>query len=252
MTYSLASAGVAQLANCVSCGHGESGPVDIDTMMHEISSGIQELEDRFPDLGVNSCEEERHLHSHAAHVLIQVMAFKLWLYLHYPTYARFSAFRMTPQENSRVFTLATSTLFLLDQLGGDPKLSRFSWFFSMFVPWHPLTVGMSKMCSHPDGAMTRKTWPLIQRTYEKCKVATADGSSGSLWRPIQHLFERVKMNMSIPQTIALTSSFSMYGAALGEESIAERRNDKNQQLVRQRGEELDDSDWSFDTPCSFL
>lgn len=254
MTYSLCSLGVAKLAYSVSCGPIASKSEDIECMMGEISSGIQDLEVRFPSHGSFHVGNERNLHSRGSHLLVQLMTFKLWLYLHYPVYARFRAFRATPRETARIFTLAVSTLFLLDEFAGDPTLARFTWFFSMFVPWHPLAVSLSKICGEPSDDKARKSWPLVEKMYLRSQLLVAGGSTGAFWRPMRLLFEQTQVCLSLCHPSTVPRYLGPLGNVLHVEEISNWENPEatHSQVAITQAPQPADASWTFDTPCFFL
>lgn len=255
MTYSLASARVAVLANVVSCGHdtptSNCSVPSLEEKMQQIVNGIEDLEFMFPGGEWDGEDDERSLHSHGAHMLVRVITFKLWLYLHYPVYARFSAFPATVAEEPRIAVLATSTLLLLEKLEDDQRLSRFTWFLSTFIPWHPLAVALAKMCSQTDGSVVMKNWPLVARAYRKCGRLIADGSSGTLWHPIKSLFKRAQISMMAAQSAVIQPSLGVAGAC-GEDEVFAWLNDGDEDRDRQTERHEGKVDWSFDTPCFFF
>ena len=119
-----------------------------------------------------------------------LIGLKMELLLQYPMHP--SAFNSTDRSKDGSLERATLILELAHEAEVSDKPANFRWFIKTYPQWHPLAVALAELCSHLEGPMVERAWPIVEKTFENLGGRIADSKKGSLWRPIKKLHTRAQ------------------------------------------------------------
>ncbi|KAJ5646789.1 hypothetical protein N7490_003161 [Penicillium lividum] len=86
--------------------------------------------------------------------------------------------------------LAAEILQMSSEVYCNPAMTQWSWFGSMWVPWHGLAVALAELCVCKDAETMSKYWPVVWQVYHRTSSIVADSQHGMLWRPLEKLMKR--------------------------------------------------------------
>ncbi|KAJ5923300.1 hypothetical protein N7454_008545 [Penicillium verhagenii] len=86
--------------------------------------------------------------------------------------------------------LAAENLQMSSEVYSNPAMSQWSWFGSMWVPWHGLAVALAELCVCKDPETMSKYWPVVDQMYQRTSYIIADSQHGMLWRPLEKLMNQ--------------------------------------------------------------
>lgn len=93
--------------------------------------------------------------------------------------------------------LLTTTVELLESahsLEIEPATIQWRWYFDSWVQWHALAVALAELCVQNQGPLVQRAWAIIDEVFEPWAAHIADSKHGMLWRPIQKLAAKARMN----------------------------------------------------------
>ncbi|KAJ5671841.1 hypothetical protein N7507_000968 [Penicillium longicatenatum] len=122
---------------------------------------------------------------------------------------------LRPLQRSRNFTppyvqgdvllrLAAGNLQMASEVYCNPAMTQWSWFGSLWVPWHGLAVALAELCVCKDPGTMSKYWPVVEQMYQRTSSMIADSQHGMLWRPLEKL-----MNQALNRKHELLGSQSL-------------------------------------------
>lgn len=76
----------------------------------------------------------------------------------------------------------------------EPATTQWRWFFDSWVQWHALAVALAELCVQNQGPLVQRAWAIIDEVFEPWAAHIADSKRGMLWRPIQKLAAKARMN----------------------------------------------------------
>ncbi|KAJ5899478.1 hypothetical protein N7495_004222 [Penicillium taxi] len=94
-------------------------------------------------------------------------------------------------QGDSLLKLAADNLQRMSEVYNDPALVQWSWFNSMWVPWHALAVALAELCVCKNPATMNEYWPIMKREYHRSSLTIADSQHGMLWRPLEKLMNQV-------------------------------------------------------------
>ncbi|KAJ5595069.1 uncharacterized protein N7459_001277 [Penicillium hispanicum] len=108
-----------------------------------------------------------------------------------------------PLQRSRKFTppavqgdyllmLAADNLQKSSEAYCDPTMAPWSWFGSLWVPWHGLAVALAELCVCKDADVMTKYWPVVEQMYHSTSTVIADSQHGMLWKPMEKLMNQAR------------------------------------------------------------
>lgn len=86
--------------------------------------------------------------------------------------------------------LAAENLQMSSEVYCNPAMTQWSWFGSLWVPWHGLAVALAELCVCKDPGTMSKYWPIVEQMYQRTSSMIADSQYGMLWRPLQKLMNQ--------------------------------------------------------------
>lgn len=133
---------------------------------------------------------------------------------------------LRPLQRSKNFTppfvhgdvllrLAAENLQMASEVYCNPAMTQWSWFGSLWVPWHGLAVALAELCVCKDPEIMSKYWPVVDQMYQRTSSMVADSQHGMLWRPLQKL-----MNQALNRKHELLGSQSL-NQAINQVSLGE-------------------------------
>lgn len=97
-----------------------------------------------------------------------------------------------PVEGDMLLSLAADNLQKVMEIASDPAMQPWTWFGSLWVPWHGLAVALAEICVCQDPATIAKHWPPIEQVYHHSSFVIADSQHGMLWKPLQKLMNQAR------------------------------------------------------------
>ncbi|KAJ5669680.1 hypothetical protein N7462_010750 [Penicillium macrosclerotiorum] len=94
-------------------------------------------------------------------------------------------------QNDVLLSLASDNLQKIISFR-DPSMVSWSWFGSMWVPWHGLAVALAELCVCRDPEAISKHWPIVEQVYHHSSLLIADSQHGMLWKPLQKLMNQAR------------------------------------------------------------
>lgn len=76
----------------------------------------------------------------------------------------------------------------------EPETTQWRWFFDSWVQWHALAVALAQLCVQNQGPLVQRAWAIIDEVFEPWAAHIADSKRGMLWRPIQKLAAKARIN----------------------------------------------------------
>ncbi len=76
----------------------------------------------------------------------------------------------------------------------EPVTAQWRWFFNSWVQWHALAVALAELCVQNQGPLVQRAWTIVDLVFEPWAAHIADSKCGMLWRPIQKLNAKARMN----------------------------------------------------------
>ncbi|KAF7719692.1 Fungal Zn(2)-Cys(6) binuclear cluster domain-containing protein [Penicillium ucsense] len=97
-----------------------------------------------------------------------------------------------PVEGDVLLSLAADNLQKLMEIASDPAMQPWTWFGSLWVPWHGLAVALAEICVCKDPESLIRHWPPIEQVYHQSSFVIADSQHGMLWKPLQKLMTQAR------------------------------------------------------------
>ncbi|KAJ6095791.1 hypothetical protein N7486_006537 [Penicillium sp. IBT 16267x] len=110
--------------------------------------------------------------------------------------------------------LAAENLQMASEVYCNPAMTQWSWFGSLWVPWHGLAVALAELCVCKDPETMSKYWPVVEQMYQRTSSMIADSQHGMLWRPLEKL-----MNQALNRKHELLGSQNL-NQAIGRVSLS--------------------------------
>ncbi|KAJ5537433.1 hypothetical protein N7513_010619 [Penicillium frequentans] len=111
--------------------------------------------------------------------------------------------------------LAAENLQASSEVYSNPAMAQWSWFGSLWVPWHGLAVALAELCVCKDPVTISKYWPVVEQMYQRTSSMIADSQHGMLWRPLEKL-----MNQALNRKRELLGSQNL-DQAISQVSLSE-------------------------------
>lgn len=119
---------------------------------------------------------------------------RFWLAIYHPLQHEQ---RPNTRPNMTREALLTITVELLESahcLEIEPATTQWRWYFDSWVQWHALAVALAELCVQNQGPLVQRAWAIIDEVFEPWAAHIADSKRGMLWRPIQKLAAKARMN----------------------------------------------------------
>lgn len=94
----------------------------------------------------------------------------------------------------QLLTITVEVLESAHRLETEPATTQWRWFFDSWVQWHGLAVALAELCVQNQGPLVQRAWAIIDEVFEPWAAHIADSKRGMLWRPIQKLAAKARMN----------------------------------------------------------
>jgi hypothetical protein len=140
-------------------------------------------------IGENSGPRRRNLQA-----ITQMLMLRLWLLAQYPLRRHSQKHPdISASQSLRMVKLLLSSLNYVDE---SQEASNFSWWMRTYIPWHPLAIGLSIICSDSTAERVEEAWPVIERSYESWSHRLRDSRKGSVWWPVVSLMAKARKSLS--------------------------------------------------------
>lgn len=119
---------------------------------------------------------------------------RFWLAIYHPLqYDRRpkTGLNMTREQ---LLMMAVEVLEGARRLELEPETTQWRWFFDSWVQWHALAVALAQLCVQNQGPLVQQAWAIIDEVFEPWAAHIADSKGGMLWRPIQKLAAKARIN----------------------------------------------------------
>ena len=101
-----------------------------------------------------------------------------------------------PRSGFSLLQVCTDILQRSQNLVRDPRGKSWSWFESIFTPWHSLSVAIAELCVCEDLATVEKYWDLVEKAYARSAELMAKSQSEMPWKPMEKLMKKARARRS--------------------------------------------------------
>ncbi|KAI0126753.1 C6 transcription factor [Xylariales sp. AK1849] len=99
-------------------------------------------------------------------------------------------------SNTELLRLSLLVLEKAQLMHTDPRGEGFRWYIA--IPWHPLAIAIAECCVCTDAILVRRSWPLIEASYQQHEAVIAKNSGGRLQGPLGRLMRRAREKLKLP------------------------------------------------------
>lgn len=119
---------------------------------------------------------------------------RFWLAIYHPLQHEPRPKTRPNMTREQLLTITVELLESARRLEIEPATTQWRWFFNSWVQWHGLAVALAELCVQHQGPLVQRAWAIIDEVFEPWAAHIADSKRGMLWRPIQKLAAKARMN----------------------------------------------------------
>lgn len=119
---------------------------------------------------------------------------RFWLAIYHPLQHEQKPNTRPNMTREQLLTITVELLESAHRLEIEPATTQWRWFFDSWVQWHALAVALAELCVQNQGPLVQRAWAIIDEVFEPWAAHIADSKRGMLWRPIQKLAAKARMN----------------------------------------------------------
>lgn len=124
----------------------------------------------------------------------QLIVKRFWLAIYHPLQHERIPNTRPNMTREQLLTITVELLESAHRLEIEPATTQWRWFFDSWVQWHALAVALAELCVQNQGPLVQRAWAIIDEVFEPWAAHIADSKRGMLWRPIQKLAAKARMN----------------------------------------------------------
>lgn len=119
---------------------------------------------------------------------------RLWLAIYHPLQQEQRPKTRLNMTREQLLMMTVELLEGARRLELEPATTQWRWFFDSWVQWHALAVALAQLCVQNQGPLVQRAWTIIDEVFEPWAAHIADSKRGMLWRPIQKLATKARIN----------------------------------------------------------
>lgn len=119
---------------------------------------------------------------------------RFWLAIYHPLQHERRPNTRPNMTREQLLTITVELLESAHRLEIEPATIQWRWYFDSWVQWHALAVALAELCVQNQGPLVQRAWAIIDEVFEPWAAHIADSKRGMLWRPIQKLAAKARMN----------------------------------------------------------
>lgn len=119
---------------------------------------------------------------------------RLWLAIYHPLQHEQRPKTRPRMTREQILMMTVELLEGARRLELEPATTQWRWFFDTWVQWHALAVALAQLCVQNQGPLVQRAWAIIDEVFEPWAAHIADSKHGMLWRPIQKLAAKARVN----------------------------------------------------------
>lgn len=119
---------------------------------------------------------------------------RFWFAIYHPLQHEQRPKTRPNMTREQLLTITVELLESAHRLENEPATTQWRWFFDSWVQWHALAVALAELCVQNQGPLVQRAWAIIDEVFEPWAAHIADSKRGMLWRPIQKLAAKARLN----------------------------------------------------------
>lgn len=119
---------------------------------------------------------------------------RFWLAIYHPLQHQQRPKTRPNMTREQLLMITVELLERARRLELEPATTQWRWFFDSWVQWHALAVALAELCVQNQGPLVQRAWAIIDEVFEPWAAHIADSKRGMLWRPIQKLAAKARIN----------------------------------------------------------